>query len=177
MRLAMLPLPLFVTASILASFSFAMADEQIRPLVASGDWIAFAHYPSMTARPDVCVAGNVSQGVSIRADPASVQFRVTNTSWSLPLNVEGVITVVAGPWSHTFEIDDNTDSMVNAPVPSDVVAPLFAAMDAASAMIVTVGKAKPVTVSLIGSTKATNAFRTCAGINSNSKAPGSNPFE
>ena len=50
-------------------------------------------------------------------------------------------------------------------------------MDAASAMIVTVGKAKPVTVSLIGSTKATNAFRTCAGINGNPKAPGSNPFE
>ncbi len=50
-------------------------------------------------------------------------------------------------------------------------------MDNSAIMTVTVGKAKPLAVSLVGSTRVTNAFRTCAGINSNAKTPGGNPFE
>lgn len=50
-------------------------------------------------------------------------------------------------------------------------------MDKAAAMAVTVGKAKPISVSLTGSSKAANAFRTCAGIEGGSGKGGENPFK
>ncbi|CAH2606457.1 protein of unknown function (plasmid) [Rhodovastum atsumiense] len=69
--------------------------------------------------------------------------------------------------------------MVVADVDEDDMIKLFSAMDAASAMVVTAGKAQPVSVSLAGSTKATNAFRTCARIGGKPKSadPEGNPFE
>jgi hypothetical protein len=103
--------------------------------------------------------------------------RVTNDSWTLPANVEGNIAISVGDWKAIFDIDDNTDTMVNAEVPAEVVVPMFAAMDKAGSMSITVGKAKPFPVSLSGSTRATNALRTCAGITGNARTPGSNPFE
>ena len=62
-------------------------------------------------------------------------------------------------------------------VDGDTALAMFAAMDKAEGMSVTIGKARLFQVSLNGSTRAINAFRTCAGINSNAKTPGSNPFE
>jgi hypothetical protein len=50
-------------------------------------------------------------------------------------------------------------------------------MGKSASMAATIGKAKPKTSSLSGSTKVTNAFRTCAGIHSNAASPGSNPFQ
>jgi hypothetical protein len=104
-------------------------------------------------------------------------IRESNESWSLPSGVSGEVLVTIGDWSNTFEIDDNTDTMVNAEAAPDVVSAMFAAMDKASAMTVTAGKAKPFSVSLTGSTKATNAFLTCAGIKSNAPGGGDNPFK
>jgi hypothetical protein len=44
-------------------------------------------------------------------------------------------------------------------------------------MTVTGGKAKSFSVSLAGSTKTTNVFRTCAGIKSDAPSGGDNPFK
>jgi hypothetical protein len=80
-------------------------------------------------------------------------------------------------YTQTLPIDDNTASTVNAEMPDTVASDLFSKMDHASMMLVTVGKAKPINVSLAGSTRVTNAFRTCADIRGNSGSPGSNPFQ
>ncbi len=50
-------------------------------------------------------------------------------------------------------------------------------MDKNAQMKVTVGKAKPMSVSLVGSTKAATAFKTCAGVKGGSSTPDSNPFQ
>jgi hypothetical protein len=170
---------LAVLATVLCLLSAsAYADEQIVPLAQSGDWAAVAHKESETAPPDVCIAANVADPhVVFRADSDGVQFRVSNESWSLPAGVTGNVVVTIGEWSNTFAIDQNTDTMVNAEAAQDVVSAVFAAMDKASAMTVTAGKAKPFSVALTGSTKATNAFLTCAGIKSNAPGGGDNPFK
>jgi hypothetical protein len=154
----------------------ARADEQIVPLAESGDWTAVAHHVSMTAPPDVCMA-MTEQGLLFRADADGVALRMVNKKWSLPTDVHGSISVSVGTWKQTFEITFNTSNMVSSDVQEEDVAPMFAAMDKAGSMSVTVGSAAPTTISLAGSTRVTDAFRTCAGIKSNSKTPGSNPFE
>lgn len=171
-----------ILATAVASLSFAVAhcawaDEQMVPLAVSGDWIALAHRESMIARPDVCAVINGQSGLAFRSDADGTQIRITDEHWTLPVNVEGSIAVSVGDWKTSFDIDDNTDTMVNAEVPADVVLPMFAAMDKAASMSITVGKAKPFPVSLAGSTRATNAFRTCAGIEGSPTTPGSNPFK
>jgi len=156
--------------------SGAVADEGMVPLAQSGDWIAFAHHESMTAPFDVCIAANVEGRLAFRSDFHGVQIRVTDQTWSLPANVQGSITITVGTFKHQFDINDNTNTMVNAEVPEDVLYPMFDQMEHSGVMFVTVGKSKPAPVSLTGSTKVTNAFRTCAGIKSNAPSPGSNPF-
>jgi len=104
-------------------------------------------------------------------------LRLIDSRWSLPPDVTGTVSITIGDWKKSFEIDGNTSDSVNAEVAKDVIPDLFARMDKASTMFVTVGKAKPFQVSLAGSTKATNAFLTCAGIKGHSQVPGSNPFE
>jgi hypothetical protein len=113
----------------------------------------------------------------LRADADSVELRVLSEKWSPPTDVHGTITVLVGAWTITRDITDNTSAMVGTIMGDDDLIAMFAAMDKAGAMAVTVGKAPPMTISLAGSTKVTDAFRTCANIKSNSKTPGSNPFE
>jgi uncharacterized membrane protein len=166
-----------VGITFLAGSCPANADEQLRPLAFGGEWVAVAHSESMVAHPDVCAVANQTSGIVIRAGSDGIQFRATNEKWSLPPDVHGAIAVAVGAWAASLDIEANTDTMIAAEIASDVAAPMFAAMDKAASMSVTVGKAKPFQVSLKGSTKATNAFRTCAGISGNSNSPGSNPFE
>jgi hypothetical protein len=149
----------------------------LTPLAISGSWAALAHQSSIVAPPDVCVVFDVTSGVALHADIGGIQLRVANSDWSLPAGVAGTIVISVGNWSHSFLIDDNTDNMVNAEVPQDIIGPMFDAMDKSSGMSVVVGQAKPMLVSLSGSTRATNAFRTCAGIKGNVASPGSNPFQ
>ena len=155
----------------------AYSDEQMLPIAISGDWAAFAHHTSMIASADVCMVGNLRSGFGLRADNDGVQLRVANAKWSLPAGVEGNVTVNVGDWKTTLNIGANTDVMVSAEVPYDMIAPMFAAMDNSSSMSIGVGKAKPFVVSLSGSTVTTNAFRTCAGIRGNARSPGANPFQ
>lgn len=157
----------------------ANADEQMRPLAISGQWVAMAHHASMTAAPDMCMVVHMQSHVGFRRsdDSEDVEFRAWNDGWSLPAGVEGSMTLQVGAVSKTYGINSNTDTMVAVVVPNDDVLAVFAAMDKAASMSVTIGKTKTTIVSLSGSTKATNAFRTCAGIRSNAASPGSNPFQ
>ena len=161
----------------IAASGVAMADEMMVPLVVSGDWAALAHRPTMLAAPDACMVGNFGKGLAFRADSETIELRMMDKKWSLPADIQGSIVVSVGAWKATLEIDSNTSNLVAAVIERDALGPMFAAMDKASSMTVTVGKAPPTVISLAGSTRATDAFRTCAGINSNSKTPGSNPVE
>ena len=131
----------------------------------------------MPARPDVCVVANMVSGVGLRGDRNGIELRASNQNWSLPSDVEGAVAIAVGTWSTSLEIVGNTGDSIAAMVDGDTALAMFAAMDKAEGMSVTIGKARLFQVSLNGSTRAINAFRTCAGINSNAKTPGSNPFE
>lgn len=155
----------------------ALADEGIFPLAESGDWVAVAHHASMTAPPDVCIAGNDAHGIVFRADRYGFQLRIFDQKWSLPANVHGNIFFSTQTLRLALDISDNTVDWVEANLSKDTILDMFAAMDIASSMTIAVGKAKPFVISLIGSTAATNAFRTCAGLKGNVPSPGSNPFQ
>ncbi len=169
----------FVLAGLIITSVSARADEQMRKLAASGNWLAMAHSPSMTAPDDVCLLASPAGGgaIALRFGENHVEFRVSNTSWALPASIEGAVSISINQLNRTFPIADNTDQSVTTIVPDEDLAGLFAAMDKGSAMAVTVGKAKPITVSLAGSTRATNAFRTCAHIQGAPSQSGSNPFQ
>jgi hypothetical protein len=159
----------------------AHADEQMQTLAVSGNWVAVAHRADMIAAPDVCGAmtTNPSTGRELlfRMDLDGMQIRVADEKWSLPANVSGDIAVNIGPIAKAFHIDSNTSSMVSAPIPASEVTMIFDAMDKASGMLVKVGNEAPYAVSLAGSTRVTNAFRTCAGISGNAPGGGANPFQ
>ncbi|MBV9813169.1 MAG: hypothetical protein JO326_10465, partial [Acetobacteraceae bacterium] len=117
-------------------------------------------------------------GFFLRFGQSDVEIRVFNSKWSLPTGVSGSFVVTIGPFSKEFAITDNTDTMVIAQTDADTLTELFSQMDKSSKLAVVVGKAKAaVDVSLTGSTVATNAFRTCAGMRSHADGAGTNPFE
>jgi hypothetical protein len=155
----------------------ANADEHLVPLAQSGEWVAIAHKVSMTAPPDVCIAINARSGVAFRGDGDSVQLRVIDKKWSLPNSVHGDVLVAIGDWNLTLPIGDNTEDSVSAEVNAADILTLLTSMDKGSTMLVTVGKTKPISVSLTGSSKVANAFRTCAGIEGSSAKGGDNPFK
>ena len=157
-------------------FHVARAEEQMVPLVVSGEWATLAHRPSMLAPPDTCLVVS-ARGFLIRADEMTLELRMINKSWSLPPDVHGTIKVSVGNWTKTLAVAHNTTNMLGALLMPYDILPMFEAMDKAASMTVTVGNVAPIIISLAGSTKATNAFRTCAGIKSNAKTPGSNPFD
>lgn len=162
--LALVPLPL-------------RADEQLVPLAMSGDWAALAHKADITSPPDVCVLTNPVRQIAFRAASSGFEIRVTNENWSLPINVSGTIQMKVGDIAKSYDISANTDTMIVASISEAEILEIFGAMDKSSSMLVTVGKSKPFSVSLNGSSRATNAFRTCAGLAGNDKKGGENPFQ
>jgi hypothetical protein len=154
----------------------AWADEQIIPLAQSGSWIAFEHRPSMMESPDACAASAMSGAMALRSDGTTVEIRSGNKTWSLPADVQGSISFTVNGDTYSFAIVSNTDTMVSADVDADKVQPILDDMAKASTLALTIGKAKPVSVSLSGSSKALNAFRTCAGIGGGAADGGANPF-
>ena len=166
-----------IAAMLSCAAGIVRADEQVVPLAINGDWAAAEYRPSMITPPDVCLLTSGTGHIALRADSDAVQFRVVNDNWALPAHVSGDIAVTVGNWTTTLTIDDSTDTMVNAEIDKDVVVPMLNAMDKANSMSVTVGKAKSFQVSLAGSMRAANAFRTCARIPGATNASGANPFE
>lgn len=170
---------LLAGVTLAASGAAAQDFSGVRPIAQSGDWIALEHRPSITEAPDVCVAMAVSAGpvFAFRASLEGLEARVSNKKWSLPTEVKGTLTLSAGKFTKTVDIATNTSDTVSADIGPDETDEMFGAMDNASSMTVKVGKDAPFKVSLAGSTRVTNAFRTCAGLKSHAKTPGSNPFE
>lgn len=166
-----------VLMAVFSVIRVANADEQMRLIAQSGGWVTMSHSDTMLSHPDVCVTFNVTTGVLFRASTDDgVQVRIVNKTWTLPVGVTGTIRLSVGKVSQSVDITSNTDSMVAADVEVDDLKPLLTEMDKQSTMEVVVGKAKPMNVSLVGSTVATNAFRTCAGIRTGDPAGGNNPF-
>jgi hypothetical protein len=158
----------------------ANADEQLTPLAQAGDWTAVAHRSSMLSPPDVCMAGNQinpSQALLFRVAAEGNEVRVADRRWTLPAEVKGTIKIVVGNWTKQFDVESNTDDMIDASVSQEDLLAMLHEMDNASNMTIIVGNTKPMMVSLVGSTTVTNAFLTCAGIKGDIKAPGGNPFE
>jgi uncharacterized oligopeptide transporter (OPT) family protein len=120
---------------------------------------------------------NPDEGVALRAATEGLEVRITDQKWSLPSGVAGAIVLKVADVSKSFDITSNTDTMVVATASETEFLDLFGAMDKSSSMLVTVGKAKPKSVSLNGSSRAANAFRTCAGLAGNDKKGGENPFQ
>ena len=171
---------IFATVATCGMATSVAAEEQMRTLAQSGNWIAMSHQESITASPDIClVMTPVPRGaLAFRNNHDVTELRVSNDQWSLPDQVSGTVKISVGAIAKEYEIGGNTGTTVMAAVPDDDVLPLFLAMDKSTSMAVTVGKAKPTNISLSGSTKATNAFRTCAHIKGGPAQSGSdaNPF-
>lgn len=168
-----------MTIAILISGG-AKAEEQMRTLARSGAWVAMAHQESITAPPDICLVMTPMQhGVlAFRHSDTGTEFRISNEQWSLPSDAKGQIKMTVGTILRDYQVSDNTDQTVSIDIPDEDVAPLFSAMDKERTLTVAIGKSPPVSVSLSGSAKATNAFRTCSHLGGSS-APngrGSNPF-
>ena len=155
----------------------ARADEQTQILAESGNWGALAHSVSMTAPPDICLAVNPVSGLAFRSDEHKIELRVADKSWSLPAGIAGSMEISIGGWEDKLDIGWNTNDMIAARIPPEVIVSMFASMDKSTSMSIKIGNEKIRKISLSGSTKATNAFRTCAGIPSNSDIPGGNPFK
>jgi hypothetical protein len=155
----------------------AHSDELTTPIAQSGDWVAMEHRMSMTSASDMCLAANVVSHIAFRSENESVQLRVINDDWTLPTKVVGQIVITIGAYKRVLDIDDNSSTMVNAELSEQDYTTLFAAMDNSSTMNIAVGKAAPFTVSLVGSSKITNAFKTCSGIRSTGPKGGNNPFQ
>ena len=162
--------------ALAASFAPAHGQEQIMPLAASGQWAAVARKANMVAPPDICMAINASAGIAFRADMMTVEIRVIDKSWSLPAGVEGTISISLPGYDKEWPIFDNEATMVSVLLGREGAEQLMDAMDKAATMTVKIGKAAPKTVSLTGSTTATNAFRTCARLRGTNAGPGTNPF-
>ncbi|MGH7069145.1 MAG: hypothetical protein ACREFO_03910 [Acetobacteraceae bacterium] len=144
----------------------AIADGQVLPLVASGDWAAVEHLPSFNSTPDMCVARTATSGqvFGLRATETDIEVRFSDQSWSLPADVSGSLVLDVGTIKLSLDISDNTNSMVIAEITVTQLQYVISAMDNAGSMTITPGKAAPITVSLNGSNTATTAFLTCAGI-------------
>jgi hypothetical protein len=157
----------------------ARADEELRPIAVDGNWIALAHYDSLTAPPDVCIAFNPQSEFGVRADGNDIEFRLSNSSWELPTSVTGTLDITINNHAYSFDIDINTDTQVSATVQNDQFMIILGDIMKAGSMKVAPGKGQPETVSLAGSTKIFTAFMTCAGLNmpDSSRPAGANPFQ
>jgi len=143
--------------------------EGIR-LAASGDWVATEQRDSSTGPPDICSAfttgvgsGNEGQTFGLQANIIDTEVRFSDLRWSLPANVSGTLELAVGNYRATLKISDNTNDMAIAAITAGSLKAMIGAMEKANAMTVTIGGGAPLTVSLKGSNRATDAFRACAG--------------
>ncbi len=167
---------LVLTATALCIPLFARADEQLTPLAAAGNWVAFEHRQSMEDPPDFCVAMDMRDGFALRSDGNDIEVRYFNHSWSLPSNVSGNLKLAVNGNSYVMPISDNTNIMVMAAITQDQLEKIVSDMNKASSMQLTPGSGSAVTISLNGSNQAVTAFLTCSGFNQPGSTGGENPF-
>lgn len=171
--------PLLALGLIVLFPSWALADDGLTPLAADGDWLAVSHAQSVEDPPDICLASSISAyGFFLRVDDqGDIDLRLSDESWSLPADVTGDIKLKVNGHSYSYEIQNNTSQMVDAPLTLDQLTTLVADLEAANSLEVVAGSSQPKTIPLDGSKSVLTAFMTCAGIpNPSSNTGGSNPF-
>lgn len=171
---------LIAWATCLATILYAlpaMAQDQMTPLAAQGDWMAMSHSDSFTDPPDVCIAISLD-GFGLRTDDTDNEVRYSDKSWSLPAGVTGTLAIKVNGKTYNLDITSNTDSMVAAEILTDQLQALVGEMNKASSMSVIAGTAAPATISLDGSNTVVAAYLTCANISppSGETPAGANPF-
>ncbi|HTU54550.1 MAG TPA: hypothetical protein VMF62_11315 [Acetobacteraceae bacterium] len=160
----------------------ALAQGEGIRLVASGDWVATEQRDSSGGPADICSAftkavgsGNGEQTFGLQANIIETEVRFSDIRWSLPANVGGTLALAVGDYRTTLKISDNTNDMAIAAITAGSLRAMIGAMEKADAMTVTIGADAPLTVSLKGSNRATDAFRACAG-RIGGAGKGGNPF-
>ncbi len=174
-------LHIWLLSSVLAFAipGLALADDQMTPLAADGDWIALSHAPSVEDPPDICLAASLPQyGFGLRIDDqGNIDIRYSNDSWSLPANVTGNLKISVNGHKYSYAIQGNTSTTVDAPLTQDQLTSLVTDMEIASSMQVTAGSGAPASIPLDGSKASLTALLTCAGIqNPTNNTGGANPF-
>ena len=127
----------------------------------SGDWLAVSFHDGPSTI--VCAAGREDHKLAFRADKSDLEIRSEDASWSLPATAEGDMTLTAGTFSSTFHVRAMDAQTLTVIVGVDAIVPLFDAMDKASSLSMRFGDKRASKISLTGSTKIINSFRTCAG--------------
>ena len=159
--------------------SDAMAEEQSLMIAHSGSWVTFEHRPSGIALPNVCYTASIGQNITVFLRSGSnhdFEIRLANDAWSLPSHAAGEVSFKIGDWGVPLQAVSNGATMLDVYITEQFMETFIDHMDNGSSMSVTVGNSPAVRFSLAGSTRATNAFRTCAGLTGNAPIPGGNPF-
>ncbi len=154
-----------------------LANETMRSLAMSGDWGAMVDRPTELAPPDVCMAINPRAHFLLRQGDDQFELRVADETWSLPAHATGKLRVQSGAYDKSFDSEVLDATLVGATIDTDLIPALLDALSGGDYAMVTVGKEAPRKVSLSGTSKVLNAFRTCAGIAGSSAGGGSNPFK
>jgi len=144
--------------------SFAQ-DLAIIPDVEVGNWIALHHSPDQGVTTDICIAASADQGLLFRGDAHQLEIRTGNPQWSMTAGQRGEMTVSVGNYSHTFLMIAEGASMLATIVQPDDMKALFDAMDSAGQATLKYGQKTTRLVSLNGSTRALNQFRSCVASN------------
>ncbi|HUC17921.1 MAG TPA: hypothetical protein VMA37_09570 [Acetobacteraceae bacterium] len=141
----------------------AHADDSLRTLMVSGDWIAKEEQLSGSPDGNVCIAFTVGvdNGFGLRAGPRDFEVRYSQDNWVLPDNVKGNLVFDIGPYHSVVAVTSNTRDTAIASVTRGQLDDMISAMETVSVMRVTAGIASPQKVSLHGSNRATTAFLRC----------------
>lgn len=172
-------LKVVLAAILVLSFAAvaAIADEELTPLAANGDWAAFEHRESMEDPPDFCVAAQTTGHFLLRADNNDIEVRYMDDSWSLPAKVMGTLDIAVNGNNYPLPITNNTNDMVIATISQDQLAQIVGDMNKSASLTVKAGSGPAATISLSGSNEAVTAFLTCANIGPPGNKGGSNPFQ
>ncbi|HWA81229.1 MAG TPA: hypothetical protein VG848_13095 [Acetobacteraceae bacterium] len=158
----------YVLAALVALVGLrARADETLRTLIVSGDWIAKEEQVPGSPAADVCIAFTAGQdnGFGLRAGAGDYEIRYSQDNWVLPDNVKGNLAFDIGPYHSVLAVTSNTRDTAIVSVSREQLDDMISAMETVSVMRVTAGIASPQEVSLHGSNRATTAFLRCvAGI-------------
>jgi len=141
----------------------ARADDSLRTLMVSGDWIAKEERASGSPGGNVCIAFTAGQdnGFGLRAGPGDFEVRYSQDNWVLPDNVKGNLVFDIGPYHSVLAVTSNTRDTAIVSVTREKLDDMISAMETVSVMSVTAGIASPEKVSLHGSNRATTAFLRC----------------
>ena len=156
MRIGLAAIACFIAAP-------ALGDDEPQMTAQSGDWAAISYVDGTVT--DVCAATALGGKLLFRSDRSTVEIRSMNSQWSLGTDTTGVMTIKAGTYSHDFGMNAMNGTTLTSVVPPGDLSPLLDAFDKASTASINFGGKTTEVISLVGSTKVLNEWRTCTGAN------------